>query len=68
MKKKSSKSTDIVKLCKILKILDNNKNGTLIKEENDIGGIITLRKYSLERQKLKNKYTIKTRKIVLIQK
>ena len=68
MKKKSSKSTDIVKLCKILKILDNNKNGTLIKEENDIGGIITLRKYSLERKKLKNKYIISNRKIILIQK
>ena len=68
MKKKSSKSTDIVKLCKILKILDNNKNGTLIKEENDIGGIITLRKYSLERQKLKNKYIINNRRIILIQK
>ena len=68
MKKKSSKSTDIVKLCKILKILDNNKNGTLIKEENDIGGIITLRKHSLEKQKLKNKYIINNRKIILIQK
>ena len=68
MTKKSSKSTDIVKLCKILKILDNNKNGTLIKEENYIGGIITLRKYSLERKKLKNKYITNNRKIVLIQK
>ena len=68
MKKKSSKSTDIIKLCKILKFLDNNKNGTLIKEENDIGGKITLRKNSLERQILKNKYITNNRKIILIQK
>ena len=67
IKTRSSKSTDIVKLCKILKTLDNNK-GTIIKEENDKGGIINLRKDSLDKQKRKNIYIINNDKIIVIQR
>ena len=68
IKLKSSKSTDIVKLCKFLKNLDSNKKGTFIKENDDDGGIITLKKDSLEKQRQKNKYIINYKKIILIQK
>ena len=66
IKLKSSKSTDIVRLCKFLKNL-NNKKGTLIKE-NEEGGIINFNKDRLEIQKQKNKYDFNYEKIVLIQK
>lgn len=55
IKLKSSKSTDIIKLCKFLKHLDNknDKKGTLIKEKEDTGGIITLEKESIEKKRQK---------------
>ena len=51
MKIKSSKSTDIVNLCKILKSLYNYKKGTVIGEENSKGGIVSLSIASFENKK-----------------
>ena len=51
MKIKSSKSTDIVNLCKILKSLYNYKKGTVIEEENSKGGIVSLSIASFENKK-----------------
>ena len=68
IKLKSSKSKDIIKLCKILKSFEyskeNSDKGTLIKEEDSKGGIISLNKDSLE----KKKYLANLLKIILIQK
>ena len=69
IKVKSSKSTDIVKLCKILKSLNNESNKeTFINEEDSPGGIITLNEDSLSKWERKNKYIIKIRKIIYIQR
>ena len=67
IKLKSSKSADIVKLCKFLKDCDYCEKGTLIKD-NDEGGIIDFKKDNLEAQKQKYKYNKAYKKIVLIQK
>ena len=68
IKLKSSKSKDIIKLCKILKSFEyskeNSDKGTLIKEEDSKGGIISLNKDSLE----KKKYLANLLKIIFIQK
>ena len=68
IKLKSSKSKDIIKLCKILKSFEyskeNSDKGTLIKEEDSKGGIISLNKDSLE----KKKYLANLLKIILMQK
>ena len=70
MDRKSSRSIDIVRLCKILKDLDNYEKGTLIKENNEKGGIISFKKDSLEtrKQKYKYNYIINYKKIIFIQK
>ena len=69
IKNKSSKSTDIVKLCKIIKSLNNdNSKETFIIEEDSPGGIITLNEDYLSKWERKNKYIIKIRKIIYIQK
>jgi len=69
IKNKSSKSTDIVKLCKIIKSLNNdNSKETFIYEEDSPGGIITLNEDYLLNCERKNKNIIKIRKIIYIQK
>ena len=69
IKSKSSKSTDIVKLCKIIKTLNNDNNKeTFINEEESPGGIITLNEDYLSKWERKNKYIIKIKKIIYIQK
>ena len=73
MKNKSSKSTDIIKLCKVLNNLynngyDENNKGAFTKREDSNGGIINLNKLSIETQKRKNKYMINIKKIIIIQK
>ena len=69
MELKSSKSKDIVKLCKVLNTLNKSYNkGTFIKEQNSKGGIVNLSLDSLVKRKRKNKYTVNIEKISLIQK
>ena len=65
MKLKSSKSTDIIRMCKVLKGLDNREKGTLIRDKDE-GGIIDFNKDNLKAQK--QNYIINYKKIVLIQK
>ena len=66
---KSSKSKDIVKLCKVLNTLNKSYNkGVFIKEQNSKGGIINLSMDSIGNRKRKNKYEINIEKIILIQK
>ena len=66
---KSSKSKDIVKLCKVLNTLNKSYNkGSFIKEKNSKGGIINLSMDSVVKRKRKNKYEINIEKIIFIQK
>ena len=71
IKLKSSNSKDIINLCKVLKSFessnDNSNEATLIKEESLNGSIISLNKDSFKRKKIRNKYFVNL-KIILIQK